>query len=435
MDRQNESRRGFSQRISNITPFICGLVIFKTTVDYYYWLFPSVESISSILYQIITLFCFSLFPLMLIQFFLRQKNYNWKLMRPIILIPLAVIVNIIMVMFQQGSIEVISRNFVIVNAASTNDYTGYYFAAINTWFGNIGLLLFLMYFVNNKRLLKKCIIASLVMFVLPIIFVLLMHPEYIGLRESQVSDMVFGGGIWNIGVCGFGSLAWLAISQLYDVNKKQKYIILFSILLFSFAGISGLSRTFVLMIFFSLTYFIIFTRKNKTWMKTLFITIAFISVFLMFEGSIASQVVGRFNDSATGGTSNVRFALWGNYIKYIDEYFWLGAPVGSVYNYYHDTNLLGKHFLPHSSILNFWIRFGAFAVLGYLIMIKNAATKLKKRNDVIKKYKRVCLQAWVVSYISLSFINQTGFAEIAFYLGFGLIFALINIENSEVLPM
>jgi hypothetical protein len=422
-------RRGkntLSIKKSNIIAFICAIFIFKSTYQYYILLFPSLSFFITILYQVATVFCFSLLPITL-GIMVTRKTINWGLVRPAILILVCVILNIIIVMFQEANIEILSRSYTIPNAITTNDYTGFYFATINTWFGNIGCLLFVYFLIRNKKTLHKCIVTSMLMFVLPIVLIILMHPEYVGLRESLFSDIVFGGGIWNIGVCGFGSLAWLGISQISNISKKQKILIIFSIALFCFAGISGLSRTLIFMMIFSIFFYILFSKKDITWLKLICFIFAFIGVFIILENNIATAIIERLSRADTSATQNVRWHIWKTYLSYVREYFWFGAPSGSVYNYYIDVNWKGHDFLPHSSVLNFLIRFGVFSLVGYLLLIKNAFIKSTIKNRHIS----ICLKAWVISYIALSFVNQTGYAGIEFYLGFGLLFATINIENQE----
>lgn len=422
------SNKLLSLKRSNIAAFACAIFIFKTTYQYYMFLFPSLSSFITITYQVATAFCFSLFPIMLVAMAITRKTINWKPVKPALLIPAFVILNIIIVILQEGTVEILSRSYLIPNAITTNDYTGFYFAAINTWFGNIGCLLFIYFLIKNKKTLQKCIVTSMLMFVLPIVLIIFMHPEYIGLRESLISDIVFGGGIWNIGVCGFGSLAWLGISQLYSVNKKQKTLIITSILLFCFAGISGLSRTFVFMLIFSISFYILFSKRDITWIKLTSFIFVLIGVFIVFETGILTALAERFLSADANVTQNVRWHIWKTYLSYIEEYFWFGAPNGSVYNYYTDVNWKGFNFLPHSSVLNFLIRFGVFSLIAYLLLVKNAFTKSTIKNS---NHVSICLKTWVVSYVVLSFVNQTGYAGIEFYLGFGLLFAAINIENHD----
>ena len=223
--------------ISNLLPFICALIIYKATVNYYYFLFPSFTPFWKLLYQAITLFCLIIFPIMFIVILLSKKPFRWKLIYPSLLIPISVLINTFLVVLQEGTLEVLSRSYLIENAKSTVDYMGFYFACINTWFGNIGIMLLMTYFVNNKKVLTRCLIYSLFMFVIPILLLILLHPELIGQRKSQFGNIVFGGGVWNIGICAFGSLAWMAIAQIYEVSKRQKKFIVLSIILFCLQGL------------------------------------------------------------------------------------------------------------------------------------------------------------------------------------------------------
>ena len=171
-------------------------------------------------------------------------------------------------------------------------------------------------------------------------------------------------------------------------------------------------------------YFLIAKKDGKLFSKILLLALVVIA-FVFIESDMVTSIVSRFNDS-TSGSHNVRFSLWQAYLSHFKEYWLIGAPYGSVYNYYYDVNLVGEHFLPHSSVINFLVRFGLLCAISYLVLIKNAFFSIKKSSG-LPINKIACIRAGFVAYVSLAFINQTGYSEPIFYIMFGLLIAYSQI--------
>jgi len=101
---------------------------------------------------------------------------------------------------------------------------------------------------------------------------------------------------------------------------------------------------------------------------------------------------------------------------------------GNIYNYYRDYNFIGHYYLPHSAIINFTIRFGLLSCVSYLGLIKKSFLPSLNALEERKKY---CFRAGMIAYITLAFINQTGYAEPTFYMMFGLWMALSRVYDFE----
>ena len=408
--------------MSNLMPLICAAATFKYAYTYYGFAIPALSGICNLLYQAITLFFLIAFvPL----FFVVIKRAN-RLYIPIFVIVLMVLINILYVMFSTGNIAIVSRSYHMSAASGTNDYIGFYFSQINTWFGNMAIVLFLVNYVKDREVLIKCIVSSMIVLVIPIVLITAMHPSYLGTRESVYNDdTVFGGGLWNIGVIGFGSISWIGLAVSEDAQKRQKWIIYASVALFIFVGVAGVSRTLILMVVFSTIVFFMFTKKDITWLGRIFLIMVAVILFFVLEPEFILSVMERFTDK-TSGTHNVRILLWKAYLSHFREFWLVGAPEGSVYNYYRDVNYFGENFLPHSSLVNFFVRYGVFALCAYVILLKNSFLKIQKSKEVTSKI-RICVLAGGVAYITLAFINQTGYAESVFYIMFGLYLAFYRI--------
>lgn len=408
--------------VSDLMPLICAAATFKYAYTYYGFAIPVLSGLCNLLYQVITLFFLIAFiPL----FFVVIKRAN-KLYIPIFIIVTMVLVNIFYVIISTGNISIISKSYQMSLASGTNDYIGFYFSQINTWFGNMAIVLFLVNYVKDREMLIKCIVSSMLVLVIPIILITVMHPSYLGTRESVYNnDTVFGGGLWNIGVIGFGSISWIGLAVSDNAQKRQRWIIYASVALFVFVGVAGVSRTLILMVVFSTIVFFLFTKKDMTWLGRSFFIILAVVLFFVLEPEFILSVMERFTDK-TSGTHNVRILLWKAYLSHFREFWLVGAPEGSVYNYYRDVNYFGENFLPHSSLVNFFVRYGVFALCAYVVLLRNSFLKIQKSKEVNPKTK-ICVLAGGVAYITLAFINQTGYAEPVFYIMFGLYLAFYKI--------
>lgn len=405
-------------RITDTMPLFCGLVAFKYFYNYYQFAFPMIAGLCSIVYTVITLCLFMLFlPVTLLTVHGSTKS-RVSLFLPALLIPLAVILNISYVIIQTGNLGILSRSYILTAAFGTNDEKGYYFSQLNTWFGNMTVVLLLYKYIQSRKQIAHCICACILVMIVPVVAIILQNPGYLGTRSSTFdnSDVVFGGGLWNIGVVYFGSLFWLSQLVYPCATKKQKRMIRFATVFFPAIGIAGLSRTLIMMISISMAYFFIISRKTVDLVKKTFLVIALVLLIMVLESNIVTMLLERFTDSTSGG-NNIRILLWKAYGRHIGEYWLLGAPEGSVYRYYRDINRYGAYFLPHSALLNFLIRFGVVGCLAYVeLIIKSFGITEKVPRD-----EKVYLISACLSYIALAFINQTGYAEPIFYIMFGLL--------------
>ena len=183
------------------------------------------------------------------------------------------------------------------------------------------------------------------------------------------------------------------------------------------------------MVAFSVIAYFLLTRKDMSWIAKMGLVLLAAVLFCILEPSFLTSVLSRFNDS-TSGTQNIRIKLWKSYLSHWREYWLLGAPLGSVYNYYRDVDLFGAYFLPHSAPINFFLRYGIVALIAYIILLRNSFLSIQTNNQVEQK-SRICILCGGIAYITLAFINQTGYAEIIFYIMFGLLLAYARIEGYQ----
>lgn len=416
--------------IEKLLPLYCAAIVYKNIYNYFVYLFPFLGKLWVMLYNIVTVFgLIAYIPLAL---YVLTKNKKYKSLNPALLIPLCVLFNILFVYLETGDASIFSRGHHLFLAYGTNDEYGYYFSQINTWFGNISVILILNIFSTSIDTIKKCVVSGMLMLFIPSILMAVLHPEFLGIRQSSVegSDVTFGGGLWNIGVMGIGSISWLGLALYKDMNRRQRRIVIISIITFAFLGVAGLSRSLIMMLALSVCYYFLAAKKDNRLITKIALVLIVLIVFVVVDRDLISSIVMRFNDS-TSGTQNIRFLLWKAYLSHFKEMWLTGAPYGSVYNYYRDVSLVGANFLPHSSVINFLVRFGLVCTLSYLVLIKNAFLKIRQ-NSCISANQVACVRAGCIAYVVLAFINQTGYAEPVFYIMFGLLLAYSRIIEKEV---
>lgn len=198
--------------IEKLLPFFCGCVAYKTVFYYFVYLAPALESLWVLLYNLVTLILLVSYVPMALYVFLKGNRY--KMLRPALIIPLCVVINIIAVMFETGDLSILSRSHFIPMAAGTIDATGYYFSQINAWFGNMAIVLMIYLFSTEKETIKKCVLYSAFMLFLPAFLVAIKSPELLGCvkplwKEPTLSfPAVFGiSALWASAVsAGWGLL-------------------------------------------------------------------------------------------------------------------------------------------------------------------------------------------------------------------------------------
>lgn len=424
-----DEKRKWEISIYDLLPILCALVTFKYVYNYYSFIVPALSSVINFMYTAITFMMLLLYIPMSLKVLINLRFKRFWLLLPAVIIPACVLLNIVYATVSSGDFSILSRSYEMSLAAGTNDETGFYFAQVNTWFGNMAVLLFLAIYIRDKTDIIKCIQAVLLVLAIPTVAMIALHPSYLGTRQSTFGDdTVFGGGLWNIGVIGFGSMTWLSMALSEGMSKRQRYFAYFSSVLFVFVGLAGISRTLILMLAFSMIVYFLLFRKDMHWLGKVLLLVIGVLLFCALETDIILKFVLRFNDS-TSGTQNIRLQLWQAYLSHFKEYWLIGAPIGSVYNYYRDVSLFGEHFLPHSSVINFFVRYGIFAVSSYLVIIKRAFIPCGLLGTVLTR-ERICMLAGCTAYITLAFINQTGYSEPVFYIMFGLALSYWRTEEA-----
>lgn len=404
----------------DLVPVIVFLLVTRTVTEYYELVFPSLSEVINLFYLGVSGFSSALFPLMIVIVIQRPRRFT--LVNPAIWLAGIIALKLISLVLITGSTDILKQEYYSIYASGTNDESGFYFGEISAWTRNLGVLLFLFYYVNSSQRLISCIIAAMVAFFIPGFLVAFARPELLGERESILDGLNFAGSVWNLGVRAFSSLAWLFIALYPRLSVTKKLIGSIVLFAFIFLGIASLSRTFIVLIVLGGVSYLYFARKSYLWIFSFSILMLVGVILAMVWGDslIFDAFSGRFSEAQNG---NIRLLIWASYLSNISDYFLFGAPEGSYYLYFSDSS-----FAPHSVLLNWLVQYGIFALGSFLIMLSAIWRKFHKASD---EHLSLCLKIWVLTYAGLSFINQTGFSGNEFYVAFGILFATIKVFNNH----
>lgn len=252
---------------------------------------------------------------------------------------------------------------------------------------------------------------------------MILFPEMIGSRDLYVGNYYFSGGFWNSAVISYISVGWLIIA-LSNIEKSYlKRIFLISLFfIIAFGGIAGLSRATLLSVIVSSLAYVTFANKFKKYIKVI---ISGIIIFLLVI-NLFPELFSNFSDRLEGGIdieNESRTTIWLDYLEDLPSYFLFGAIDGDYTKY--SMNQMG----PHSTVLNWLSQFGLLGLIGFLILIIGLIVSIKNVRRQFKNETSSALYAWVVAYLSVALINQTGFKQLTVFVGFGIILAWGNISK------
>ena len=254
-----------------------------------------------------------------------------------------------------------------------------------------------------------CAIAPLIGF--------LFFPHMIASRSQWVGGNFFNGGFWNSSVIGFIASAWLLIA-LGNI-KQRKHLSIILALLMCLGGLAGLSRAILLSTIVSTSWYVMKNRNIKTSLLAFFTVMIFLVVAFSLFGDLTSSLLARLNIAGIG--NEARLIIWKGYINKIEEFFLWGAPIQG-HRIYSPT---GHD--PHSVLLNWLSQYGILGLVSFLWLIWGLLKSAKIASMNINESSGNALLTWIIAYLSLAIINETGFVEPSFYAAMGIILAWGNI--------
>lgn len=279
------------------------------------------------------------------------------------------------------------------------------------------ILCILIIGLNTDQLIRKSIWALGMGLFTSSVIPLIMFPEMIGIRQSEFGTFTFTGGFWNVGVIGFISIGWLLIAlSVKEQSIFKRVVLVLFILIIAFSGLAGLSRAIVVSIALSIITYLVFARKIKQYFLFIVVSILVVIIVTYSFNEVIENLAYRL-DGGINIQEEARTTIWKTYIEYIPDYFLLGEIQGDYTKY---TNWI---FEPHSSLLNWFVQFGILGLIGFIMLLTGVFKSIRYIGKAHSRLISAPLYAWLIAYISVSFVNQTGFKDLSVFAAIGVIYA------------
>lgn len=301
------------------------------------------------------------------------------------------------------------------------------FSMVITFSVDIILIVVLIANINSLYYLKLSIwffgIGASLSALIPFLF----FPEYIGNRVSEINDIDFRGAFWNSSVISYMSVGWLLMSlSIMEKSRLKKTIAFLIFVILVAGGLAGLSRAILLSVVVSTVVYLVFSNNLRRYLKS--IIVIFLIALIGF--SMFQETVENFQDRLEGGIDlkeESRVDIWQDYLESIPDYFLFGELEGDYKKYSSSV----KRFGPHSTPLNWFVQFGIFALIGFIILMLGIYKSAKLIRKKQSKQIAATIYAWLAAYLSIAVINETGFSELSVFGGIGLILAWGKILGKE----
>lgn len=407
--------------------FVCVVVFLlittKTAPAYYKLLYSPLGTVLELGYQVLMLMGIVLVPLYVYALLRYRGNYRlWPF--------LAIIIIVLLKSIQYAILEGEWSAFLVDYIAYPNlKAVGIYAREMLNWFRVFGVVAMVYMAVEDKKDLNRMLATIAIAFVIPMTAATIKRPDMIGVRMITVGGVAFAGSFWNLAVRIFICVFWLWFCQLKDADKRDKIIFGIAIALVIFGGTVGISRTFIMGFAVSFAVYILFCiiYKQKLSMPVIIAAIVFIIV-LPFMDFLVQSYQQRFEVIAEGTIANPRFVIWELYLSKINEYWLFGTQKGAWVRYAME---LPRLWAPHCTPLSWLIYYGLpglFVFCALLFGIGKSAVVLAKTGE-----KKIVpfIFAWLAAYISVAFINETGFTTLETYIGFAMVLATIKVYAGE----
>lgn len=336
---------------------------------------------------------------------LKKRKINFKYILYFGLLFVAVTLKFILLFYQFPSLflpgerlfsELITYfSYLLIIVVIINNIKSFKHVKLTVWFLGIGLAL-----------------STLI----PLIF----FPEMIGTRISEINGYNFVGAFWNASVISYFSIGWLLFAlSTTEYLKVKKFFLLGMFLLIIFGTLAGLSRASFISLILSLFTYLIITNKFKSYIKIILSTV----IIILFIIKVFPEAFDSFEQRLDGGFNiedESRVVIWDDYLEDISDYFLVGEIQGD----YRKYSITGHG--PHSVYLNWFSQFGILGVLGFLLLIYGMISSLIMIKNRIPKQVFGALFSWIVAYLSIASINETGYMHLSLFCAFGIFFAWTN---------
>lgn len=279
------------------------------------------------------------------------------------------------------------------------------------------LLLAILSIIRSVRQIRLAILSYGLGAAVIILMIMLYSPELIGQRESLVDDFIIAGSIWNIAVISLIAVGWYLVMILLDSDSKIIFRVLagLSLSVIFLGGILGLSRTVIFASFVSLFFFALIWRKAKIWVVASCIILCVIILASMQSFTPVHNLGQRISETRVSEES--RIVIWKEYLEKIPDYLLFGSGIKEHKGYYEHESGRG----PHSAFLNYFVQFGLFGFFAFIWLIYGIFKQILKLKYSLNRH---CLLSWLVFYLAVAFINETGFYQASVFWGIAIAFAI-----------
>ncbi len=346
-----------------------------------------------------------------------------ELLMPLYLLLLIIVLKHIVLIAEYGGLGFLSPSFY---SSYPNFPEGFYIMGLQRWLTIGSLIMWIVYEIDSKAILNKCLKVSAIAFLIPIILMIVCRPDLIGLRLVLVDNVFFGGGFWNIGVRGFLAFGWLWILMYFDKSQSNRKLFLAAAIISVVSGCFGVSRAIIVSVSMAILFYILFNIKSTRPIKVILtVAICVFAVYLFFGNTFIDAFIDRFKNlnDVSSLEEESRFLIWKSYLSNISDYLFFGAPIGSYFRY----AIPPKFCSPHSSPMLWLVQYGVFALIAYLSLL----WKIVRNSKLLNKDISHNILLWLITYISITFINESGYFTTETYIGLALVFSTINIYLSE----
>lgn len=394
------------------------IITCKCATNTYLLFFSWSAGIMSLIYNLITIGLVFTLPVWFYKTCCIQSMK--KLLMPLYFLLAIIIIKHILLIAEYGGIGFLSPSF---RLPVIQFQEGFYFINLTRWLSIGSLIMWIVYEIDSKKKLNHCLKLAMIALLIPIILMLLLRPELIGVRKVSIGDINFGGGFWNIGVRAFLAFGWLWLLMYFDKSQANRRFFLFGTIIVVLSGLFGISRSILVAVFLGILFFILFNIKSTRPIKLLIIAAMCVSVtYIILGNGIIDNFSNRFSSFNAISTfeEEIRFITWKNYLNNINNYWLLGAPMGSYFIY----AIPPKFCSPHSSPLFWFVQYGIFALISYIALLLNIVSKSKA---LVDRDTANNILIYIITYVCLTFINEVGYYTIESYIGIAFILSLINI--------
>lgn len=286
---------------------------------------------------------------------------------------------------------------------------------------NFLLILIIVTSIRNMYYIRASVWALGLGASLAAIIPLLFFPEMIGSRVSSIDGYSFYGAFWNSSVVSYMSVGWLLVAlTAYETSKLKRNILFGLFILMVIGGLAGLSRAIFVSLIISIIVYLIASNSFRRYLKVIIVSVG----LLLFLFNFFQDEIDNFTQRFDGGIDiedEARTTIWKDYIKGLPDYILLGELEGNYKKY----SVTGHG--PHSVLLNWLTHFGILGLLGFGILLLGVVKSIKVIIKFQSKYVGAGLYAWLVAYLSIAMINETGFSQLTVFGGIGIILAWGNV--------